>query len=326
MDNKSKIYITLDYELFFGRSTGSVQKSLIEPTARLAAVGKRHNVAFTFFVDAGMLHAMGKYLHEPQVAGQFELVRTQLQELKAEGHSLQLHVHPHWEDMHFTDGAWRGEVSRYRLDQFDETEIQRIVGQYKSALESVTGGPVHAFRAGGWCIQPFQKIGAALKDNGIHLDSTLYRDGYMNTATHKFDFRGMPTAAAWRFEDDPMIPHEEGYFTEIPISTTRYSRFFYMTMVFHRLIKNPGYGFLGDGVPIGAGRWNPLRLLMTGDDGVVSLDGFRVRLLNPSLARHDARHPGGNFVAIGHPKAFCDQTFHQLELMARSHASRFAVM
>jgi hypothetical protein len=324
--NETKIYITLDYELFFGRSTGSVQKSLIEPTARLIEVGKRYGVAFTFFIDAGMLHAMGRYAHEPLVAAEYALVKRQLVQMKEEGHSLQLHVHPHWEDMRFSNGIWSANTARYRLDQFSDEDISRIVGEYREALESAAGIKVHAFRAGGWCIQPFEQLRKALKENSIRLDSTLYRDGYMNTTTHKYDFRGMPSLPNWRFDEDPMRPDEDGHFTEIPISTTQYSRWFYLTMVFHRLTKNPNYKFLGDGMAIGGGRWNVLQLVLNGGVGVVSLDGFRVRRLNTSLAEYEARHRNGNFVAIGHPKAFCDQTFVQVERMAKAHAARFAVM
>src|SRR3569833_245097 len=259
--NNNKIYITLDYELFFGRLSGSIDKSVLEPTNRLIEIGRKHGVAFTFFVDAGMLHAMKKFaVSASELEVQHERIASQLRLLKSEGHSVQLHIHPHWEDSVYAEGRWIADVQRYRLDQFNDADVMRIVGTYKKALEATAGPGIHAFRAGGWCIQPFSRIGAALRKNGIVLDSTLYRNGFMHTHTHQFDFRGMPPLSSWQFEDDPMRPDAAGAFTEIPIAVTRYSRRFYLSMVFHRLKKTEKYRFIGDGDSNGGGRLNTLLL------------------------------------------------------------------
>lgn len=325
--SSKKIYITFDYELFFGPSSGSIEKSIIEPTNRLGEIARRHKVAFTFFVDAGMLCAMKKFAASvPGLERQYDRIVEQLRSLKRDGHSLQLHIHPHWEDTAFSNDGWAVNVSRYRLDQFSDGEILRIVTEYKNALEAAVGPGIRAFRAGGWCIQPFHRIKQALQQNGILIDSTLYQDGYMNTATHRFDFRGMPRTSCWKFENDPMVPDAEGCFTEIPISVTRYSRWFYLSMAFHRLSKTPDYRFLGDGAAIGAGRWNTLKLILMGGDGVVSLDGFRARRMNSSFRKLLRSNEQGNFVVIGHPKALCNHSFVCLDALAGAHASNFAVM
>jgi hypothetical protein len=262
--SEKRIYITLDYELFFGTSSGSIDKSVLEPTKRLIEIARKHGVAFTFFIDAGMLYAMKKFAaNTPELGHQYERIAAQLRLLKEDGHSVQLHIHPHWEDAVYVQGRWVVSVHRYRLHQFSDTQLTEIVTLYKDALEDIVGPGVHAFRAGGWCIQPFLRIRPALQQNGIDLDSTLFRDGVMNTATHQFDFRGMPLLDSWRFNDDPMQPEPSGDFSEIPISVTRYSRWFYVSMAFHRLIKTVKYRFVGDGASIGGGRLNTLRLVLT---------------------------------------------------------------
>jgi hypothetical protein len=325
--NEKKIYITLDYELFFGRSSGSVDKSVLEPTKRLIEIARKHGVAFTFFVDAGMLHTMRKFVaNAPELGHQYEKIAAQLRTLKENGHSIQLHVHPHWEDTVYRNGRWVVSVQRYRLHQFSDKQLTHIVTMYKEALENVVGSGVHAFRAGGWCIQPFSRIRSALHQNGIDLDSTLFRDGVMNTATHQFDFRGMPALTSWRFKDDPMQPDPAGDFSEIPISVTRYSRWFYLSMAFHRLIKTAKYRFVGDGASIGGGRLKTLKLILMGGSGVVSLDGFRVRRMRPSLKEFIPLFDTGSFVVIGHPKALCEHSFTCLDALARAYAVHFAVM
>ena len=50
-----KIFLTYDYELFFGDPTGSVEKCIIEPTQRLLEIAKRTGARYTFFIDVGYL-------------------------------------------------------------------------------------------------------------------------------------------------------------------------------------------------------------------------------------------------------------------------------
>jgi len=324
---KNKIYITFDYELFFGRVPGSVRKSLLDPTNVLMELARQHDVAFTFFVDAGMLYSLKKYSSvAPEVEADYNLIVAQLRALKQEGHSLQLHVHPHWEDSLYIDGCWQFNVDRYRLDQFSDTDISQIVTKYKNALMEVVGPGIRGFRAGGWCIQPFHRIKPVFIENGIEIDCTLFQDGHMDTATHKFDFRGMPDLCSWRFDDDPMRPEIHGRFTELPISVTKYSRWFYLTMVFHRLLKTDGYRFLGDGKPIGGGTWGTLKLIFNGGDGIVSLDGFRIRCLDLSFKKFMRKQQDGNFVVLGHPKALCSYSFVALATLAKEHAPLFTVI
>lgn len=325
--NANKIYITLDYEIFFGISSGTVEKCLLEPTMQLVEIGRKYGVHFTFFVDAGMLCAMRRFAPAaPELDRQYEKISEQLQLLKSEGHSLQLHIHPHWEDSVYAQGEWVFDVSRYRLDQFDDADIVRIVAEYKDALDRVVGDGVHAFRAGGWCIQPFSRMGRVLQRHGIVVDSTLYRGGVMNTATHRFDFRSMPPLSQWQFEADPLIPVAGGVFTEIPISVSRYSRWFYFKMLVNRLLKIKKYRHFGDGRAVGVGRLSIIQKMLMGDLGVVSLDGYRSRKLVSFYRTFLKMTNEDAFVVIGHPKALCKYSMVALEIMANSYADRFSVL
>ena len=300
---------------------------MLEPTHRLINIARRRGVAYTFFVDAGMLCAMRR--HEPQAPDllrQRELIAAQLRLLKGEGHSIQLHIHPHWEDTRYIGDQWAVDVSRYRLNQFIAADVMRIVSDYRSELKSIVGDGIHVFRAGGWCIQPFSHIATALSVNCIDMDSTLFRAGHMATATHQFDFRGMPTQKSWRFEDDPLVPAIGGRFTEIPISTTYYSRMFYLSMVFHRLAKTPRYRFIGDGSAVGGGRFNTIKMMLNGGYGVVTLDGFRVQRLLASYEALGKSSHSSNFVVIAHPKALCDKSFAVLDLLAERYRHNFSVL
>lgn len=325
--SERKIYITFDYELFFGKFSGSIEKSILDPTNRLIEISRKRNVAFTFFVDAGMLRAMKKFSpHAPELIEKYEKITEQLRLLKNEGHSIQLHIHPHWEDATYVAGNWIFDVTRYRLNQYSSDEVIRIISEYQAELVDVVGGGIHAFRAGGWCIQPFTHIAHALKSNGIRLDSTIYRDGCMHTSTHQFDFRRMPSLDSWHFETDPMLPIDDGWFKEIPISVIQYSRAFYLSMVFHRLFKTQRFQFIGDGTSVGGGLINTFKMIASGGSGVVTLDGFRVQRLLLAFNEFVTSNVQRSFVVIGHPKALCDQSFTVLDSLAAAHNGYFHIM
>ena len=58
------IYITLDYELFFGPDSGTVENCIIEPTEQLLNIVDPLGVKFVCFVDSGYLLALEKQMRD----------------------------------------------------------------------------------------------------------------------------------------------------------------------------------------------------------------------------------------------------------------------
>src|SRR5215470_17635236 len=101
-----KIYLTLDYELFFGRS-GTAEKCMIEPAERIAQLCEKHNARCIFFVDAGYLDKLTYYAPRySQLRREQQMVSDQLIRLSNAGHDVQLHVHPHWEGTVYDGKDW----------------------------------------------------------------------------------------------------------------------------------------------------------------------------------------------------------------------------
>ena len=96
-----KIFLTFDYELFFGDNAGSATKCMLEPTADLLEIAKEKNIHYTFFIDVGYLIQAEKY---PEISEEFSLVKQQIAEMLALRHDVQLHIHPHWEKAVFENG------------------------------------------------------------------------------------------------------------------------------------------------------------------------------------------------------------------------------
>jgi len=162
------IYLTLDYEIFFGPQHGTVENCIIKPTERILSICESHGVKINFFVDVGFLLAIKRYKKEfPELTSQYGLISKQLKNIAQKGHDLQLHIHPHWEDCIYNKNGWQMNVERYRLNDFSDEDIRRIITEYKTEIEGFASNEVNTYRGGGWCIQPFDRIGKHLSDAGI---------------------------------------------------------------------------------------------------------------------------------------------------------------
>ncbi len=310
-----QIFLTLDYELFSGANPGSVEKTILLPTRKLLEVADRHGAKFVFFVDSGYLARLQHFAPDyPGAQADYDAVRAQIEALDKAGHDIQLHIHPHWEDCTYDARGWKMDTSRFRIHSFTQEQIDDIVARYKKALTDIVGDKVFAYRAGGWCLQPFDKLGPALKKHGIWLDSTVYEDGLNSSQTHYYDFRGIPGKSLYRFEADPVKEDPDGYFTEVPISTYAVSPLFFWRFAWTKKFGSGEHKVYADG--IGAGGTSGasmMRMLTRPTKSLVSMDGLRASLLQKALDANAKKDPEGNFVVIGHPKAVTPYALRELD-------------
>ena len=104
------------------------------------------------------------------------------------------------------------------------------------ASEVVPGYEVCAFRAGGWAIQPFEKLKSAFLSTGIRVDSSCAYGMHSNLPDSFFDFRDIPSRDPYRFEDDVLKEDNNGSFIEVPITTYNLSLKYYLArLMFHRI-------------------------------------------------------------------------------------------
>ncbi len=275
-----KILITLDYELFFGKS-GSIERTIINPTKKLISILDRHKIKASFFVDSGYLIKLKEYMQNFEgLKKDYDLISQQIQKLSKEGHDIQLHI-------------------RYKLSDFSELEIDDIVKRYSIVLEEITNLKPTTFRAGGWCIQPFDKIANALKKYGIRIDSTVYYNGKNTTPSKSFDFTDASQKDNWKFSNDPLIEDEDGYFLEIPISSVKTSLFFYFRFILNKFFGGKNHQSFGDGFAISNSKKQIFELLLKPSFSVASIDGYKASLLNKYAKQNKEQ-----LVLIGHPKAF----------------------
>ena len=309
-----KLLLSLDYELFFGKKTGSAENCLLRPINALLDVLDRYHQKLSLFVDVGFLCLLEEESKQyPHLGAQYDTIKKQLIQLQENGHDLQLHIHPHWEDSYYDGERWRIKSNHYRLHDFSQEDISRIVSKYKATLVKLVGDDVFAFRAGGWCLQPFDVIAEALRQESIWLDSTVFPHGVSEVQNRGYDFRGVPEKAVYRFNSDPLQEENNGYFVEVPISSCTVSPFFFYKMIAAKKMKGNQYKPFGDGTAMAQSFQYYLTRLTRMTRSVASIDGLKAGFLQKAFTQNKKKIQGNIFNVMGHPKSLTPYSLLQLD-------------
>ena len=258
MAGKKKIILTFDYELFLGEDSGSLEKSLIIPTYKVLEILSKYGIKTTFFVDVMYYQKLLDF----NLNNDAELVRKQLIEILKSGSRIELHLHPHWIDAQWDKIGRRWRLNNYRfykLQNLDEDKIQNIFASGIQVLHNIArefdrNYKVMAFRAGGFCIYPFDKLMKPFKENEIKIDSSVAYGFYMRGEGHgEVDFSDFPNDEFYFFSTDPKRKDQNGPFLEVPIST--YKSIFInrilrrvKTKVYSLIYGKKKLQFFGDGI------------------------------------------------------------------------------
>jgi hypothetical protein len=247
-----ELILTIDYELFLGEKTGTVNDCMIEPTEKLASIIEKNGSRMTVFWD--ILHYYRLLELEngyPELMQDRLLIEKQILDLTRRGHDIQLHIHPHWLDAKYENGNWIFEYKRFKLHNLlkenNPNDINTIVGcvtYSKRLLEKLIrevnpGYKVMAFRAGGYLIEPFGKIMEALLINEIKIDSSVCPNSFNDDGIFSFDFRSYQNKAKYSFKSSPKDIEETGSFVEIPITTVKIPALINLFFKILRKIKYP---------------------------------------------------------------------------------------
>jgi hypothetical protein len=306
------IFFTFDYELFFGSKSGSAQKCLLEPTNELLRIAGKSNASFTFFIDAGYLVKMNEYKNKfPALEKDYSEISRQLEAIVKNRHDLQLHIHPHWLDSFYDGEKWVMNTKRYKLADFSDNEAAKIFESYYRELSKFCTTPI-AFRAGGWCIQPFEKFCPSFKKFGIIYDSSVYKGGSRISEQYNFDFTGAPSKTSWRFENDPLKENSSGSFTELAMNARMYSPlFFWKLFLLGRM--NPGnHKYVGNGIALSVPGYRK-KILTQPTLQCTNADGYYISQIEFDLQKAIRRNSGNEFVILGHPKAMTKYSLRKLE-------------
>jgi hypothetical protein len=225
---QKQLLITFDYELFLGSRSGSAHDCMLVPTQKLLKVLEKHRIHAVFFVDTTYLLRLKEQAnHSTACKEDFNKISEQLCELLEMGHFVYPHIHPHWLDaVYFEDGNyWKlDNVSHYRFHNIAEQERIHVFNGSFDLLKSIIhpkfpNYQVDAFRAGGWCIQPFIDFAPYFKANGVKYDFSVLGNFYQFTDAQYFDFSVFPQKNIYRFETDVCVEDVTGKLIEFNISS-----------------------------------------------------------------------------------------------------------
>ncbi len=245
------VVLSFDYELFFGDLSGSVLKTLIEPTNRILDTLDSVNGKAVFFVDYLMLKRMKSESEKTLLEA--SIIENQLRDIVRRGSRLELHLHPHWLDAKYKNGEWDfSDFNHYCLNSLSKEIITQLFVEGTDYLNSLAQSvdpsyKVIAFRAGGWAILPFNMIKDGFLKSGIYIDSSVTSKMLISGYTHSVDFRNSPNNAVYSFDDDVLKETGRGCFCEFQISS------FYMSFLeravssIYRKVFNKRYRVLTDG-------------------------------------------------------------------------------
>lgn len=307
-----KIYLTLDYELFLRDPGLAIERTLLLPAERLNAVLFRYGIEAVYFVDAGYLSALEKHKkYHPILASDYQNITSQLEQIHQAGHELALHTHPHWEDAHFDGHRWHMDLSRFKFANFSPIEAKRIFSKYHAVLQKHYPFPLVSHRSGGWCLEPFSYIRDVMKECGIFIDSTVFENGHLKSATHSFDYRHYPKKDCWRFSDDPSEEDPHGFFIEVPGASTYLGSSVYWKILFKSLLSPTQSSVKGKSVKPSIS--DILRKLSIGTVEPASIDSVKSHYLLQKFKQIEKR-PLRHYCLIGHPKCFTEDTYYHLQL------------
>lgn len=325
--------MTFDYEMFMKKS-GSIEKCLIEPTDKLIEIFNNYSIKATFFID--ILYYL-RLLENKQTAEQSKIIKDQLQRLVSNGHRIELHLHPHWLDAVYENGEWSFlSYDNYRLHNLSEEKIVELFVSGTQIINSIaqevtSSYAVIAFRAGGWCLQPFNKLREGFIKSGIKIDTTVAMGlERIGSDIQFYDFINAPDCEIYRFSEDPLVIDKAGGFIEIPITTFKNELKDKITrriMRINKLYKDEKYfSAIGDGTGLGLGDLYSkdqlpgisskiFKKFFSSSPGMFSIQNSIPELISASVLKHK----NGLINFISHPKNLSKASFDSIEALAKGN-------
>jgi len=211
-----KCVFTIDYEIY-GNGEGSLKDLVFEPADALKTLFKKRNAKLVLFVEAAELEVIESAKTDPAV----ELVRRQIRDYYRDGFEIGLHMHPQWYQARFENGRWFMNYDEYNLCVLPRDRILNLVDRSIAYLRKATGDPSFkplSFRAGNWLFQPTQTAASVLAEQGVRVDSSVFKGG--RQLQHRLNYRrALANGYAWPFSADVNVPDPQGALTEYPIHT-----------------------------------------------------------------------------------------------------------
>ena len=199
------ILLTADYEIF-GNGEGDVRDDLLEPTDRILFSCQKYGARMTLFFDVCEYWAFDAERERLEADLGYDpaaLMERQAIDAVAQGHDVQLHVHPQWLDAQYENGKWSLNMDLWRLPVLplrssdDLRSIRGLLATGKQTLETLIrkADPHYrciAFRSGAYSVQPSADLIRAAVETGLRIDTSVSKGMVKVDGLYFVDFRDAP--------------------------------------------------------------------------------------------------------------------------------------
>jgi hypothetical protein len=181
-----------DWELS-GNGSGDVRRLQFEPLRRLVSIYNRLGIRGSFNAEVMQQLTFRQYQNEHRElktwADEWDNI---VRETFRQGHDIQLHIHPQWQNAEYIDGSWKLTSDWSILNYSREAALQMLV-RGKEYLENLLTDvdPSYrcvSFRSGAWCIAPSPHMLELLANLGIVFDMSIVAGVRFDTRNIKLDY------------------------------------------------------------------------------------------------------------------------------------------
>jgi hypothetical protein len=218
-----QIILTLDYEIH-GNGDGSPKDLMVEPTYRLLRLCDAYGAKLTIMADVAEILKFKEYKDRTgRDDYYYDAIVDQLRHAIKTGHDVQLHIHSSYFNARHDNGSWIQDWSEYNFADLPYDRMNWMVRACKEFLETLLR-PVEpmyrciAFRAANWSVSPSQNVVRSLVNNGIKIDTSIFKYGYRNGIV-SFDYsRAYSQIVPWRVKEDDICSRDDtSSLWELPI-------------------------------------------------------------------------------------------------------------
>lgn len=228
------VLFTFDYELFLGNKSGTVAECLIIPTNKLLQLLETAGFKAVFFIDTIYLLRLEEISKDYKLArDDFRNITEQIKLICKKGHNIFPHIHPHWKDAKYIPEINEWSISNTRYYRFSDIPGDIQDDYFKYSVNFInkflpTGSEylTDSYRAGGWCIQPFENFRPRFMKHHIRHDWSVIPGRYQFSNAHYFDFKQAPVdKPVYKFSRNVCVEDQYGEFTEWTISSLEFTPF-----------------------------------------------------------------------------------------------------
>jgi hypothetical protein len=176
---KPTIYLAFvdDWELS-GNGSGDARELQYEPMRELVKIYNAHKVRGSFNAEVMQQLTFRKFeTAYPELKTLADEWDTVVKETYSQGHDIQLHIHPQWQNATYENGRWRL-TADWSILNYSPEEAYQMMSAGKEYLEKLlrSVNPAYAcvsFRSGSWCIAPSPHMLHLLVKLGIVFDMSI---------------------------------------------------------------------------------------------------------------------------------------------------------